>query len=363
MSRRSTRSPWHRVLGLLCQAFSVARVDNSVDLCDAGSELRLETGRRRTTAGGDGPAHRDGLRSPNRGIADPGASTCRATAPCPMAAGRGGRGQGDDRPRSARRRTALSTPARRPRPSPASTAVRSRFSNSRSIRARLAAAAGFPPGRRLAEALEPSTDPVIVARGLEETSQTRAFVAEHPGAGIGGSKDIGPWIERAARGGRLDPAPLPRHRLPRSRPRPAWARRLSGDRRPLLRDLAREIHALPSLRNVLAAKLRSGRRAARHRLAAPRRPAPGRQGRLRAPAEPAGPVHPLRRAGRLAAGADRHPARRPVRHPDPGRGARPRQGDRPRRLRQRPDPVRGAARRRRARATPGVRPSWPRRPR
>jgi len=74
------------------------------------------------------------------------------------------------------------------------------------VRARLAAAAGFPPGRRLAEALEPSTDPVIVARGLEETSQMRAFVASHPTAGIGGSKDIGPWIERAVRGGRLDPA-------------------------------------------------------------------------------------------------------------------------------------------------------------
>ena len=30
--------------GLLCQAFSVTRVDNSIDLCDARSELRLETG-------------------------------------------------------------------------------------------------------------------------------------------------------------------------------------------------------------------------------------------------------------------------------------------------------------------------------
>ncbi len=73
------------------------------------------------------------------------------------------------------------------------------------VRARLAAATGFPPGRRLAEALEPSTDAVIVARGLEETTQTRGFVAGHPGAGIGGSKDIGPSLERAARGGRLDP--------------------------------------------------------------------------------------------------------------------------------------------------------------
>ena len=50
------------------------------------------------------------------------------------------------------------------------------------VRARLAAATGFPPGRRLAEAIEPSTDRVIVARGLEETTQTRSFIAGHPGA-------------------------------------------------------------------------------------------------------------------------------------------------------------------------------------
>jgi DNA mismatch repair protein MutS2 len=118
------------------------------------------------------------------------------------------------------------------------------------IRARLAAAAGFSPGRRLAEALEPSTDPVIVARGLEETSQTRAFVASHPTAGIGGSKDIGPWIERAVRGGRLDPA----HFLDIASTLEAASRlgeALSGNRQPLLHDLSREIHALPSLRNVL----------------------------------------------------------------------------------------------------------------
>jgi DNA mismatch repair protein MutS2 len=118
------------------------------------------------------------------------------------------------------------------------------------IRARLAAAAGFPPGRRLAEALEPSTDPVIVARGLEETSQTRAFVASHPTAGIGGSKDIGPWIERAVRGGRLDPA----HFLDIVYTLEAASRlgeALGGNRQPLLHELAREVHALPSLRNVL----------------------------------------------------------------------------------------------------------------
>jgi DNA mismatch repair protein MutS2 len=118
------------------------------------------------------------------------------------------------------------------------------------VRARLADETGFPPGRRLAEALEPSADRVIVGRGLEETSQTRSFVAEHPGSGIGGSKDILPWIERAVRGGRLEP----RHFLDIAETLEAAARlseALSGDRRPLLRDLAREVHPLPSLRNTL----------------------------------------------------------------------------------------------------------------
>jgi DNA mismatch repair protein MutS2 len=119
------------------------------------------------------------------------------------------------------------------------------------VKARLAAATGFPPGRRLAELLEPSTDAVVVARGLDETSQTRALISGNPGAGIGGSKDIGPWIERAARGGRLDPA----HFLDIAATLEAASRlsdALSGDKRPLLRDLAREIHPLPSLRSTLA---------------------------------------------------------------------------------------------------------------
>lgn len=118
------------------------------------------------------------------------------------------------------------------------------------VRARLAAATGFPPGRRLAEALEPSTDRVIVARGLEETSQTRSFIAGHPGAGIGGSKDIAPWIERAARGGRLEANQF----LDIAGTLEAASRlydALAGDKRPLLHDLTREIHTLPSLRNVL----------------------------------------------------------------------------------------------------------------
>ena len=118
------------------------------------------------------------------------------------------------------------------------------------VLARLAVATGFAPGRRLAESLEPSTDPVVVAHALEETTQTRSFVSGHPGAGIGGSKDIGPWIDRAARGGRLDPA----HFLDIGATLEAAARlgeALGGDKRPILRDLAREIHPLPSLRSTL----------------------------------------------------------------------------------------------------------------
>ncbi|HEX8940334.1 MAG TPA: endonuclease MutS2 [Candidatus Limnocylindrales bacterium] len=119
------------------------------------------------------------------------------------------------------------------------------------VRSRLAAATAFPPGRRLAEALEPSADPVIVRRGLDETEQARSFLAEHPGAGIGGAHDIGPWIERAARGGRLEPDQF----LEIAATLEAASRlgeALAGDRRPLLRDLAREVHPLPGLRSVLA---------------------------------------------------------------------------------------------------------------
>ena len=119
------------------------------------------------------------------------------------------------------------------------------------VRARLAAATGFGPGRRLAESLQPSTDAVIVARGLQETAEARSFIADHPGAGIGGSKDIGPWIERAVRGGRLEPE----HFLEIAATVEAGSHlhdALNGDRRPLIRDLGREIYPLPSLRNVLS---------------------------------------------------------------------------------------------------------------
>jgi DNA mismatch repair protein MutS2 len=119
------------------------------------------------------------------------------------------------------------------------------------VRERLAEATSFPPSQRLAEALEPSADPVIVARGLDETDQARELLTERPGIGIGGSHDIGPAVERAARAGRLDPTQF----LEIADTLDAASRlqtSIADDRRPLLHALAREIHPLPAVRSTLA---------------------------------------------------------------------------------------------------------------
>ncbi len=119
------------------------------------------------------------------------------------------------------------------------------------VRARLAAATSFPPSRGLAETLEPSADRVVVARRLDETDQTRALLSEHPGVGIGAARDIGPAVERAARGGRLEPAQF----LEIADTLDATVRlaaALAEERRPLLHELARDLHALPALRSTLA---------------------------------------------------------------------------------------------------------------
>ncbi len=119
------------------------------------------------------------------------------------------------------------------------------------VRARLAEATSFPPARRLAEALEPSDDPVVVARGLDETDQARSLLIERAGIGVGAARDIGPAIERAVRGGRLEPAQF----IDIAETLDATARlatALADERRPLLRDLGRELHALPALRSTLS---------------------------------------------------------------------------------------------------------------
>ncbi len=119
------------------------------------------------------------------------------------------------------------------------------------IRERLADLTSFGPSRRLAETLQPSADPVIVTRALDETDQARALLVERPGVGIGAAHDIGPLIERAARGGRLDPEAF----LSIADTLDATARlatSLADERRELLRELGRALHPLPAVRSTLA---------------------------------------------------------------------------------------------------------------
>jgi DNA mismatch repair protein MutS2 len=92
---------------------------------------------------------------------------------------------------------------------------------------------------------------VIVARQLDETDQARALLSERPGVGVGGAHDITPWVERAARGGRLEPEQF----LGIAETLDAATRlatSLADERRPLLRDLGRELHPLPAVRSTLA---------------------------------------------------------------------------------------------------------------
>jgi DNA mismatch repair protein MutS2 len=122
------------------------------------------------------------------------------------------------------------------------------------IRSRLAAYAAFPPSRRLAEAMEPSSDPVIVRRALDETDEARLFLSRRPDVGVGGARDIGPFVARAERGGRLEPLDLV-----------AIADTLTAASRladalrdvdlPRLHELSRLIVPLPGLRDRLLASI------------------------------------------------------------------------------------------------------------
>ncbi|HEX2755999.1 MAG TPA: hypothetical protein VHM48_11075, partial [Candidatus Limnocylindrales bacterium] len=119
------------------------------------------------------------------------------------------------------------------------------------VRERLAEKTSFAPSRRLAEALLPESDPVLVARGLDETDQARSLLSERPGVGIGAARDIGPAVERAARGGRLDAAQF-LELADTLDATPRLQTSLADDRRPLLHAIARELHALPAIRSTLA---------------------------------------------------------------------------------------------------------------
>ena len=78
-------------------------------------------------------------------------------------------------------------------------------------------------------------------RGARRDGPGAALIQERPGIGIGGAHDIGPPVERAGRGGRLDPAEF----LAIADTLDATARLaavLADDRRPLLRDLGHDLH-------------------------------------------------------------------------------------------------------------------------
>src|SRR6476660_9924390 len=87
------------------------------------------------------------------------------------------------------------------------------------VRTRLADKTSLPPSRR-----------------LDETDQARSLLQDRAGVGIGSAHDIEPWIGRAVRGGRLDPAQF----LEVAETLDATARlqtSLADERRALLRDL------------------------------------------------------------------------------------------------------------------------------
>jgi DNA mismatch repair protein MutS2 len=118
------------------------------------------------------------------------------------------------------------------------------------VRERLADLTSFGPSRRLAENLEPSSDPVLVTRGLDETDQLRALREVRADVGIGVARDIGPAVGRAERGGRLDPLQLVEIGATlESASRLGTA--LAEDRRPLLRELARDLKPLPHVRSTI----------------------------------------------------------------------------------------------------------------
>jgi DNA mismatch repair protein MutS2 len=116
-----------------------------------------------------------------------------------------------------------------------------------SIRARLAALTAFAPSRRLADALEPSAEALVVRRWLDETDEARDILARRPDLGVGGAHDIATPVLRAKRGGRLSGAEL----LQILETLVAAGRlsdALKDERPPQLHELGRSIKALPQLR-------------------------------------------------------------------------------------------------------------------
>ncbi len=216
-----TRLPDDRLAdgpGLVTAAFGIDTGWTGLDLCDPASPLRLE--RRR--------AARRAVRvrtSPRIGIDYAGPPWTTLPWRFTLAAG-------------------LTAPTMDPR-----SIVLLEFP---AIRARLAAATAFAPSRRLAEALEPAADPVVVARSLDETDQALGLLQERPGD-RDRRRARHRTVDRASGPGRSPgPAELPRDR--RHARCDALASRPSspttGGRS--CASLGHDLHALPALRSTLA---------------------------------------------------------------------------------------------------------------
>ena len=115
------------------------------------------------------------------------------------------------------------------------------------VRARLAAHAAFAPSQRLAESIAPSSDPIVVHRLLDETDQARDLLSRRPDVGVGGARDIAPFVLRARRGGRLAGTEL-LGILDTLISAGRLSDALRDERPPLLHELGRSIQPLPVLR-------------------------------------------------------------------------------------------------------------------
>ncbi|MGI8928182.1 MAG: endonuclease MutS2 [Candidatus Limnocylindrales bacterium] len=121
------------------------------------------------------------------------------------------------------------------------------------IRVRVAALTAFPPSRRLAEGLSPSSDLIVVERMLDETDDARDLLSRRPDVGIGGARDIGQLVLRARRRGRLSGTEL-LEILDTLVAAARLADVLRTERRPLLHELG-SIKPLPVLRARLEMSL------------------------------------------------------------------------------------------------------------
>jgi len=122
------------------------------------------------------------------------------------------------------------------------------------IRDRVAGHTAFEPSRRLAAALAPSADPVVVKRMLDETDEAVDLLNRRPDVGVGGARDIGQMVMRARRRGRLAGTEL-LEILDTLVAAGRLADVLRNERLPLLHELGRTIKPLPQLRAKLEKSL------------------------------------------------------------------------------------------------------------